>query len=299
MRSFFIYVMGRVLLLTGFTFLLFSGCTKMDPKIDAPSYIEIKDYQVITDSILQGTSNQKFTDVLVSSATHNYGYYPIPGKIPVPLEGATYLSIRPALKVNGVSFLRLDYPVMKGCDSTLPLEKSKVLAVKPVFKYFSTVTFPVVEDFEKNTGFFIKNSSATDTFCTKIDTANAGFGDKCLSIKLNSQNTVCQIQSTSGFNLPNNGPNVYLEFNYKSNFAFEAGLIGSSSPGILGTDQRSAGGAKASGSWNKMYIDLTNLVRTPPYYSYYFLYFYTNTAFDGSVSAQQIYIDNIKVVSQH
>jgi len=254
---------------------------------------------VITDSVLQGTSNQKFSDVLITSKTKNYGYYPIPGKIPIPLSGETYLNIRPALKVNGVGFLRLDYPVMAGSDSTLPLERGKVLSLKPVFKYYSTVSFPIVEDFEKNTGFFMKNSTSTDTFTTKIDTANAGFGDKCLMMQLSPTYTVCQVQSTSGFSLPNNGPNVYLEFNYKSNYSVEAGLIGSASPGVLGTDQRSAGGANPSASWNKMYIDLTNLVRTPPYYNYYFLYFYTSTAFDASVGAPKIYIDNVKVVRQN
>ena len=294
----FAYKMRKKIFLPLLPLILFSGCTKLDTKIDPPAYIEITDYTVSTDSVLQGTSNQKFTDVLVSSATHNYGYYPIPGKIPLPLEGTNYLSIRPAILVNGVKFLRLDYPPMKGCDSVFNLSKGQVLHIKPLWKYFSTDQFPLIEDFEKNTGFFIQNSSATDTFCTKIDTANAAFGDKCLSVKIDGSHQVCQVQSSSGFPLPNNGPNIYLEFNYKGNFKIEAGVIGSNSPGVIGTDQRSAGGANASGGWNKMYVDLTNVVRTPPYYPYYFLYFYTATGFDASVGAPQIYIDNVKVVRQ-
>ncbi|HXB41796.1 MAG TPA: hypothetical protein VNZ49_14745 [Bacteroidia bacterium] len=276
----------------------FFGCTKSDTKIDAPSYIEIDNYTVVTDPQSQGTNDQKFSDVLVTSATHNYGYYPIPGKIPVPLEGMTYLSIRAAVKVNGVNYLRLDYPVMRGCDTTLPLTRGQVLHLKPVYKYFNTTVFPFLEDFE-NFGVNIKNSDPTDTFCTRIDTANAYFGSKCLMIRLNSVYTVAQVQSTNGLVLPTNGPSVYLEFNYKSNIRFEAGLIGSNSPGVLGTDQRSGGGANPSSSWNKMYIDLTNLVRTPPTYYCYFLYFYVNTGFnDNGVGNPQIFIDNIKLVHQ-
>ncbi len=291
--------MSKKLFLPLLVFVFFFGCTKLDPKIDVPSYIEITDYTVITDSILQGTSVQKFTDVLVSSKTHNYGYYPIPGKIPLPITGATYLSIRPVIKVNGVNFLRLDYPPMRGCDSTLPLTAGQVLHLKPVFKYFAGDGFPLIEDFEKNTNFYIKNSDPTDTFCSKIDTANAVYGAKCIMVQLNSAHTIAQIQSTSGFSLPTNGPNTYLEFNYKSSTRFEAGIIGSNSPGILGTDQRSAGGANPSSEWKKMYIDLTNVVRTPPTYPYYFVYFYTDSGFNvDGVSNPQIFIDNIKVVHQ-
>ncbi len=278
-------------------FILFSGCKKLDPKIDVPSYIEISDYKVITDSVNQGTSHQKFTDVLVTSGSTNYGYYPIPCKIPLPLEGATYLIIRPVMLVNGVKFLRFDYPVMKGCDSTFPLRKGEVLKVNPVFKYFPTAVFPVVEDFENNTGFKLQNASATDTFCTTIDTSNAVFGNKCLSIKMDAAHSVVQVNSTSGFTLPNTGPSTYLEFNYKGNFTLEAGLVGSNSPGtISSTDIRSAGGVNPTDTWKKMYIDLTPLVRTPPFYNYYFLYFYSTMGWgDGSFNPQ-MYIDNVKVV---
>jgi len=271
----------------------------MDPKIDTPSYIEISDYTVITDSVTQGTSNQKFTDVLITSNTTNYGYYPIPCKVPLPLEGETYINIRPAILVNGVKFLRVDYPMIKGCDSILPIKRGEALKVKPVFKYYSSVSFPLVEDFEKNTGFYLTNSNTTDTFCSTIDTANAAFGDKCLSLRLNATHTVFQVQSASGFTLPTGGPSIYLEFNYKGNFKLEAGIIGSASPGTITTsDQRSAGGVNPSSEWKKMYINLTDVVRTPPYYNYYFLYFYSATGFDGSVSSPQMYIDNVKVVKQ-
>lgn len=300
MRSFCVEM--RILLHLPFLFcILFLGCTKLDPKIDPPAYLEITDYNCITDPQSQGTNSQKFTDVLVSTSTHNYGYYPIPCKIPLPVDGSTYLSIRPAILVNGVKFLRLDYPPMKGCDTTLPLTKGQSLKFTPTFKYFSTAVFPLIEDFEGGIGFKLKNSNPTDTFCTKIDGTNAMYGSKCLSIRLNSSYPVCQLQSSYGFTLPTNGPSTYLEFNYKSNFPIEVGLIGSTNPGGLPAqpyDQRSAGGANASASWNKIYIDLTNIVRTPPYYQDYFLYFYTQASFDGSVANPQIYIDNVKIVTQ-
>lgn len=290
--------MGKLLFALSFFVILFSGCKKLDPEIDAPSYIEISDYRVITDSVNQGTSVQHFTDVFVTSSTKSYGYFPIPGKIPVPLEGSNELTIRPAIQVNGVKFLRLDYPVMKGCDSVLPLKRDEVLKVTPVFQYFSSASFPFVESLESNFS-QLKNSDPTDTFTAVIDTANAVYGEKCLKMRMSSTYTVTQVQSNYGFTLPTGGPAIYLEFNYKGNFQLEAGVIGSSSPSsLVNTSQRSAGGVNPSDTWKKMYINLTDIVRTPPYFNYYFLYFYTAKSFDPGVASPEMFIDNIKVVSQ-
>lgn len=297
MRSVNYIRMGRILLLPVVAFLLFAGCSKIDPKIDDAAYIEIDDYTVITDPQTQGTNVQSFTNFLVTSSTRNYGYYPLPGKIPLPLDGPTYVSIRPAILVNGVKYLRVDYPMMKGCDTVLTLKRGQVLHLKPVWKYFSTANFPVVEDFEKNTGFFITNSSVTDTFTTRVDTANAYYGNKCLMMRLGSGYSTSQVQSNTGFPLPGNGRNIYVEFNYKCNIPFEVGVIGSNSPGtVTSTDQRSAGGGNPTSSWKKLYVELSAEVTPPPNYPYYFVYFYVDQNFDGSVTNPQVFLDNIKVV---
>lgn len=290
--------MRKLLFALSFFVILFSACEKLDPGIDAPSYIEIKDYKVVTDSVIQGTNVQYFTDVFVSSKTKSYGYYPIPGRIPLPLDGETYLTIRPAILVNGVKFVRVDYPVMKGCDSVLPLKRTQVLPVTPVFRYFSGVSFPFVENLEGNFS-QLKNSDPTDTFTAVIDTANAVYGEKCLKMHMNSLYAVTQVQSTYGFSLPTNGSSIYLEFNYKGNLQLEAGLIGSSNPSsLVNPSQRSAGGVNPSATWKKMYINLTDIVLTPPHFNYYFLYFYAAKNFDPSVSNPEMYIDNIKIARQ-
>ncbi len=291
--------MVKKLLLFGLVFAFFLGCTKLDPKIAPASYLEIDDYRTITDSSIfgQGTSNQKFTDVLITSSTTNYGYYPIPGKIPLPLTGSTYLSIRPVIKVNGVSALRLDYPLMKGSDTTISLTAGQVTKFKPVFKYFSTVKFSFIEDFE-GAGSVIHDSNPADTFCVTPGYTNTPcFGGKCLYMKLDANHTVCQAQSLNAYQLKTNGTNVYLEINYKCNTAFEVGIITTDSPSGLAADQRSAGGANASATWNKLYINLTDLLRTPPLYTFFYIYFYSD--YDTSNPLNQIYIDNVKLISQN
>jgi hypothetical protein len=286
--------MTRRLLLPVFILAFFWSCSKLNPKISAPAYLEIDDYTVITDSLTQGTSNHKFSDMLIESSSNNYGYYPFPGKIPLPFNGNTFLIIRPTIKVNGVGALRVDYPLMRGCDTILPLVAGQTLKFKPVFKYFSGVNFRFMEDFNGGGSSYMVNSYQADTFGVKVDVAQ-----KCLVMKLDSAHRVCQAQSSYAFPLPTDGTNIYLEINYKCNTDFEVGLIGTNGgpQGPL-SDQRTVGGANASLGWNKMYFSLGELTRTPPIWGRFYLYFYKGT-YDESSKTNLIYIDNIKVISQN
>jgi len=280
-------------------FVVFWGCGKLDPKIDAPSYIQIDNYTTVTDSNTQGTSNQTFTDVLITSSTQSYGYYPIPGKIPIPLSGNDYISIRPVIKVNGVSYLRVDYPMMRGSDTNLILTRGQVTKVTPVFKYFTSVKFRYLENFQ-TTFSSMSDANPADTFCIKI-VPTPSFpdgGSYCLLMQLDNviSHTSCQAQTASAIQLPTNGTGVYLEINYKCNTAFEAGIIGTNTQGIPSSDIRSVGGANATTTWKKMYFSLTDVLRSPPTYNLYYIYF--RTTYDTSNPLNLIYIDNIKVVSQ-
>jgi hypothetical protein len=273
---------------------LFLGCNKPDPRIDAPSYLEIDNYQVLTDSSTQGTNNQNFTDVLILYSGQSLGYFPIPSKIPIPANGDKYLIIRPTIKVNGVSALRIDYPLFKGCDTTVSLTRGAIKKFTPVFKYYPTINFRFLEDFNATTT-KMKPVNAADTFCFSIDTVQHLDG-KHMSMKLDAAHPTFTVQSANAFPIPST--TAYLEINYKSNVAFEVGLIGANCQGCSFTsnDYRAAGGGNATQGWKKLYVDLTSLVRTPPTYQLYYLYFYA--IYSSTVQTTEIYIDNIKVISQ-
>src|SRR5205807_2473929 len=130
------------------------------------------------------------------------------------------LSIRPVIKVNGVNALRIDYPLMKGSDTTISLVAGQVTKVQPVFKYYPTVNFRFLEDFENLSS--IINMNPADTFCFHIDyTQHFNGGQKCMSLKMDATHTTFTVQSNNTIQLPGGGTNVYLEINYKGNAAFE------------------------------------------------------------------------------
>ena len=276
--------------------IVFLGCTKLDPKIDAPSYIEINDYNVAYTSTYNnggpGTTHQKFTDVLVFANNQTLGFYPIPCKIPVLGEGPTNIMIKPVIKTNGVSSVRGDYPFMRFYTANPDLQRGQTTKLTPVFDYYSSIVFRWTEDFEGN-GISIIGNAAYDTSFKRVSYEKYE-GNYALELALNN-NINCTLKSSSSFLLPATGTDIFLELNYKADQGFEVGVIGNS-PGQA-PEMRAVGGVNASASWNKIYMYLTTAVSTPPLYQTYSVYFFASK--DNNLSNPKIYIDNIKLISKN
>ncbi len=278
---------------------LFSACSKLSPKIEAPSYIRINNYKVNYSGAYSGnggpgSSNHKFTDVLVYANNHNLGFYPIPCTIPIPFDGQAEIKIKPVIKTNGLSAIRNDYPFMKFYTLNTTLQKSLVSAVTPEFDYYSSVNFKWVEDFE-NTGSSLVGHGNGDT-CGKKVSAEKFEGNYAYQIQLGSKEE-CTLRSSYGITLPASSTNIYLELNYKAEQDFEVGIMGVPSSGGAVTDIRQIGGVNASnGEWKKIYLFLTHAVSTYPLYNNYYVYFYIRK--NPELNNPKIYLDNIKLISQ-
>ncbi|MDP2387967.1 MAG: hypothetical protein Q8M29_16455 [Bacteroidota bacterium] len=286
----------RYLFLFGVSFIV--ACKKFSPKLDTPSYISIPSYNVIYKSTYAnggpGTTNHKFTDVTVTVNGVDYGIFPIPCKVPIPASGSASVNIKPVIKVNGVASLRSEYSPIKLFDTTVVLERGKVTEVKPTFDYYATgVTFYWVEDFE------ITGSSLVGDTAIKLQTADKFEGAKAVKIELRNGQSSCMAYSSSTFALPTGGRILYLEVNYKCNQPFDVGLLDANKNIVGGS---SAGGAKPSGAWNKIYIFLTPVASGSPQSAYYVYFYFNNKAEDfennGVGANPTVLIDNIKVVSQ-
>ncbi len=276
-----------------FLFLLFSGCSKINPKIEVPSYISIPNYTVNYSGTYNnggpGSSHHKFTDVLVYANNKNMGMYPIPCRVPILSEGKTDILIKPVIKTNGVSSIRADYPFMKFYSDNPVLKRGENTVVVPVFDYFAGINFRWTENFE-GSGYSIVGNTTTDT-CFKRVAYEKFEGNYALEINAGAKDE-CTLRSSSAYILPTGGANVFLELNYKADQGFEVGIIGGASV----SDMRVVGGVNASAGWNKIYLFLTPAVSSPPYNATYYVYFYIRK--DNSVYNPKIYIDNIKLISQ-
>jgi hypothetical protein len=268
------------------------SCKKLRPKIDVPAFIKIPDYKVHYSGTYAnggpGTTNQKFTDVDVSVNGTNIGIFPVPATIPIQQGGSNRISIKPVIKVNGVSTVRSDYAPMDLIDTVLTLEAGKAAEFIPTFDYYRTgVTFYWVEDFE-----FAGSSLVGDT-AIKLQSVEKFEGSKAVKIELRNGQTNCYAYSSTAFPLPTSSQMLYLEVNYKCNQKFTVGLVPSNY-----SEYREVGGANASNEWNKIYFFLTPAASGLPTYPNYFVYF--NFKNDGTVQNDnpKLFLDNIKVVSQ-
>lgn len=279
-----------ILFLLLFTYFFF-GCTKLDPKIEVPSYIEINNYNVAYTTTYNnggpGTTHQKFNDVLVYANNQPLGFYPIPCKIPVLSDGPTNIMIKPVIKTNGVSSVKTDYPLMRFYSVSPDLKRGEKTEITPVFDYYSGVVFRWTENFENN-GISIVGNSPGDT-CFKKVASEKFEGNYALQIALNS-NFDCTLKSSTGYYLPASSTDIFLELNYKADQSFEVGVIGGTN------DMRSIGGVNASSGWNKIYMYLTPAVSQPPFYPSYSVYFYVQK--NNDLINPKIYIDNIKLISK-
>ena len=107
---------------------------------------------------------------------------------------------------------------------------------------------------------------------------------------MNDAKPTSKIVQTTPYFLPTGGEPIYLELDYKCNQSFVVGVIGG------GSDEREALTINPSDDWNKIYIQLTNVVsRQPTYATQGYQVFIRATK---EVNSPKIYLDNIKLILQ-
>ncbi len=274
-----------------FSFLLVLIClwSCKAEKVTIPAYIQIDDYTVkVADSSNngQGTSNQKFTDMLVFANGQSSGTFPVGKPVPVITNGSATFLIRGVVEVNGVSGVRADYELMQGCDTVITVTTGKIIKIKPVFEYFPGIVFKWLENFDATAGSSLTQQDTT----AKIDIH--GFSGKCLIMRPNATTTTTYVDKSTPVNLPSGGVGVYMELNFQSNVNINVNIKGDISGTTLGV-----GGVYPSAGWNKIYLDLTEQVSNlHENNNLYHLTFYAS--YDPNVGPNYARIDNIKVISK-
>ena len=282
----------KILILLAITMVI--GSCKKWTEIPVPSYIEVDNYFTKVDSVTQGTNSQNFTDFLVYANGTTYGTYPMGSRVPILTSGNTAFIIRGVVEVNGVSNLRSDYEVMKGCDTILNVSPGKITKVIPVFEYFSTAKFRWMDDFEPLTASYggLINTCSCKTMTAATYTPGFGGKGSCLALRPNSTgDTAASVYTKSVIPLPAGGIGNYLEFNYLSNVNIEIYI--QAIDGATQGQMQDCGGVYASGVWKKMYVDLTEQVSSAQSSGYHIFF----VCYPDGNAGDQALIDNIKVVS--
>ena len=265
------------------------SCNKDKFKAPQAAYLIVDPVALKTTSS-QGTNSQKITDIWYYVGGQFKGVFPVGKVMPIVASNNTEITLFAGIKNNGISATRVPYPFYKSIILNKDIEPGKTYTVSTEFQYNPSVFFYYHDEFDTTTGGGSYFSSAGDSsYVITYDPSRTfnGTGGSVFMSMGDNKPTARMVQNTAYY-LPADGSTIYLELNYKCNQPFTVGVIGG------GFDERTALTVNTSDEWNKIYVQLTKVVSTPPAYASYKVFIHARK----EVVSPQIYIDNVKLIYQ-
>lgn len=278
------------------TVTLTSGCTEKNDRDLVPSYLRIDKIDLSTTSD-QGTSSHNITDAWVYVDETLIGAFELPATIPVLKEGKQNITIRPGIKLNGISNTRSIYPFYADIKRSITLVRDSIINISDaVTTYKSNTTFPWMEDFNYS-GITLDTTSKSTVAIVKTNTAGLIFHEDgetntySAFVSLTADSSIFEAVSTEKYNFPGNGSAIFLEMNYRINHNLVVGVFYTTS-GIR--VQRPLLILNETDEWKKVYVNLTVPKYDTPNATDFQIFIGTDKE-DGTGDAE-IYLDNLKLV---
>lgn len=272
-----------------FIVLVIFSCSKDKFEAKIPSYISIDKFTLSTNLATQGSNSENITDAWVFINDDLIGTYELPARFPVIKEGLFTIKIFAGIKENGVSKLRRRYLLYSPHVEQINLVAGKEIAITPLISYNSDAKFAWLEDFEgASTSFSYHANSDTIINKTNIGVFEGNYSGKAYMLPTMD---FFEAHSSVFKNVSSNGTPVYLELNFKTNEFVLAGLL---------TDDDKIGlvSLVPTGSWKKIYINITSAINSKPPNSNFKVFFgLQSTGLSPFINQNpEIYFDNLKIV---
>lgn len=271
--------------------IFFAACKKLNPDEPIPSYIHIEKISLKTDVSKQGSNSAKISDAWVYIDDQLIGCFELPATFPVLYEGTHQIKVRAGIKVNGISATRSPYPFYEIFVQKAALKRNERLNLNPVVSYVSYAKFNFMENFD-GVGIILAPGPAgtADTMKQTFDKKLVFEGNGSGITRLNKNDVTFQCISNTSYILPAGGAPVFLEFNYKCNHSFVAGIYAHTT---ANTTVVPVIGMNPSENWNKMYVYLTPSVSGASNATDFNIYF---SMFNDNSEDLELVIDNLKLV---
>lgn len=278
------------------TITLTSGCTEKNDGDLIPSYLRIDKINLSTTSD-QGTSSHNITDAWVYVDETLIGAFELPATIPVLKEGKQNITIRPGIKINGISNTRSIYPFYSDIKRSITLVRDSIIQISDaVTTYKSNTEFPWMEDFNYSGVTLDTTSRSTVAIVKSNDSGKIFHHDGEVNpysafVSLTADSSIFEAVSTEKYNFPGNGSAIFLEMNYRINHNLVVGVFYTTS-GIR--VQRPLLILNETETWKKVYVNLTVPKYDTPNATDFQIFIGTDKE-DGTGDAE-IYLDNLKLV---
>ncbi len=234
-----------------FLLVLAIGFSSCDEAEEIPAYLYIEDFGMQTDPLDEGSNSQNYRDVWVYIDQQPAGIFELPASVPVLRSGETTVSLFPGIYENGISATRVIYPMTTAFDQTVTLNPLEIDTLSPVVGYKEECNFKMVADFEFGNPF---DSSSPDMQLSLTENEQDVFeGNKSMKMRSTLELPNFQILSNVAYELPVDGRQTYLEFNYKCDAPFTI-LVKAFGDGTASFEVISV---REKEDWNKFYVHLT------------------------------------------
>lgn len=266
------------------------GCKRFDKDEPVPSLISVKNASLSCDSITQGSMRHKISDVWVNINGNLQGIYEMPVTFPVIAEGRNNISLRAGIKVNGIAASRAFHPFLNSFTVDTNLLPDMVTGLSPVFTYNSLTKFTWMENFQNN-GFTLDRTDKSDTVMV-AESDSLNMQQRYGVFRIDATRDVFQYKSTETYTLPSNGSPSYLEIDYQCNHPIVVGLIIHKLQQQIETPLIVLN--PHPGSFNHIYIDLTDEASRNPDAAYYNIFIGATLGY--GYTSGEVKIDNIKLL---
>jgi len=269
---------------------MLTSCTLFDSFDEVPIFIDIPSVELST-TTGQGINNHKVIAVEVFADGFSVGTFSLPAKVPV-LQGANEeisVVIFPVVNNNGIISNPIKYPFYAEVTQNLPYAPGEVFTIIPNFKYRSDAVVKSICDFEISNCITFDFDMNPDLGFVK--SAETDYGDFCGKITIEEANTFFEKASFEGVNKSDLSNNiVFLELDYRCDNEFGVGLVlsGGGQPDFPAYKLV----LKQQDTWNKVYIEVSQLLTSNNIESFRVLFGTTTT----TTSPGSIWIDNVKLV---
>lgn len=260
------------------------------------AYLEVNELSVSTTSD-QGTSSSKLNTLWVEQNGQQLGAFMPPCRIPLLAGNDQEIRVIPGISINGSYNQRNQYEMLNAKSFNWDLEAFSTRTLGnsgSTFSYNSTYTLRVIEDFD-GVGLNFTRAIQSDTTIIIVGDEEGAF--QFIGENPNKSGKVvmlpasrAEFRTPEAFELPQQGANVWLEVNYKTDVPLTFGVIANET---LQSIQAPVVTLFANEDWNKVYLNLVTEVSGYPGAGDFNLFF---GAINNTEDTANIFIDNIKLL---
>lgn len=271
--------------------LMLAGCQLNDNDRPVPSYIYVSDPVMLAPGTINTPDSHKITDVWVIADGQLLGIFPLPAYIPLEVTGnETQVEIRGGIRNNGMNENSVEYAFFEPVFYTYTAQPLDTVSVPLVFRYKDNIKMPVNESFEGNVR-FNTNLNPNNPVNIIISTDDFSTGSRSGLIELTPENNFIELASNDGVRKESHSRGrSFVEFDYKGDDEIAVGVAKLWNGNL---DVQYVLFVPGKKDWNRIYVDITNVV-SPHDFDIYYIVLGVTKLTNSAVS--RTYIDNVRHV---